>query len=95
MTEDQRTLLEEGCAQLESRAGLVWGPEFIEEFSAAIRALLSENALLKAERDEARRWCCGALFDTGPWRQPSMDGVWTPQRIAELHGWDCFKEVQP
>jgi hypothetical protein len=37
MTEQQRTLLEEGCAQLESRAGLIWGPEFIEEFAAAIR----------------------------------------------------------
>jgi len=60
MTDDQRTLIEEGCAQLESRAGLIWGPEFIEEFAAALRALLAENAALKAERDEAhsliRKW---------------------------------------
>jgi hypothetical protein len=49
MTDDQRTLIEEGCAQLESRAGLIWGPEFIEEFAAALRALLAENAALKAK----------------------------------------------
>jgi len=53
MTEQQRTLLEEGCAQLESRAGLIWGPEFIEEFAAAIRALLADLAQRTAERDAA------------------------------------------
>jgi hypothetical protein len=49
MTDDQRKMLEEGCAQLESRAGLVWGPEYIEEFAAAIRAALVEIDALKAD----------------------------------------------
>jgi hypothetical protein len=56
MTDDQRTLIEEGCAQLESRAGLIWGPEFIEEFAAALRALLAENAALKANDPLAEMW---------------------------------------
>jgi hypothetical protein len=49
MNDDKRKMLEEGCAQLESRAGLVWGPEYIEEFAAAIRAALAEIDALKAE----------------------------------------------
>jgi hypothetical protein len=56
MTDNQRTLIEEGCAQLESRAGLIWGPEFIEEFAAALRALLAENAALKAHDPLAEMW---------------------------------------
>ncbi len=49
MNDDQRKMLEEGCAQLESRAGLVWGPEYMEEFAAAIRAALGERDALAAE----------------------------------------------
>jgi hypothetical protein len=82
MTEDQRTLLEEGCAQLESRAGLIWGAEFIEEFAAAIRSALAEVAQRTAERDEARRWWCYQFSNA--------------RSEAMRRGWDCFKkEGQP
>jgi hypothetical protein len=56
MTDEQRTLIEEGCAQMESCAGMIWGPEFIEEFAAALRALLAENAALKANDPLAEMW---------------------------------------
>jgi hypothetical protein len=98
MTDDQRKMIEEGCAQFESCAGLVWGPEFIEEFLAAIRAALAEIDALKAdlaartvERDDARRELCLVLggFDTT-----------RALRIAEHRGhrgWNCFdaKEAKP
>jgi hypothetical protein len=56
MTEDQRTLLEKGCAQLESGAVLVSGPEYNEEFAAAIRALLAERDALAANDPFAGMW---------------------------------------
>ena len=44
MNENQRTILEVGCEMMESRVGSVkWGPEFVEDFAAAIRALLKER----------------------------------------------------
>lgn len=52
-----------------------------------------EIAMLKDERDEARRIACGALaaynkmmFDNPMWS-------YSPA-IAEIRGWDCFKEKQ-
>jgi hypothetical protein len=100
MTEQQRTLLEEGCAQLESRAGLIWGPEFIEEFAAAIRALLADLAQRTAERDEARRALCMSdaidrLHDAHPNEPISRcASIRIANEIAVDRGWDCFEEVQ-
>ena len=48
MTDNQRDILRMALEQMESRAGLVWGPEWMEEVAAALRALLDENAALKA-----------------------------------------------
>jgi hypothetical protein len=57
-------------------------------FHGALRALLAENAALKAEvakanaeRDEARRDLCGLSggFD-----------VEQSRRVAKVRGWDCF-----
>jgi hypothetical protein len=57
-------------------------------FHGALRALLAENAALKAEvakanaeRDEARRDLCNLIggFD-----------VRRSRRAAKLRGWDCF-----
>lgn len=67
MTDEQRKMLEEGCAQLESRAGLVWGPEYIEEFAAAIRAALAEIDALKAHDPLAAMWAALAEY------QPQAD----------------------
>jgi hypothetical protein len=52
-------------------------------FHGALRALLSENAALKAERDEARRIACSAYAE---WRRD----------LATERNWDCWKkEVDP
>jgi hypothetical protein len=54
MTDDQRDILRMALEQMEAKAGLVWGPEWMEEVAAALRALLDENAELAqrtAERD--------------------------------------------
>lgn len=52
-----------------------------------------EIAMLKDDRDSARRIACGALaaynnmmFDNPMWSYPPA--------IAESRGWDCFKEKQ-
>jgi hypothetical protein len=49
MNENQRELLEEGCAQLESRGEFRWGLEFVEVFAASLRAALAEVERLRAE----------------------------------------------
>ena len=101
MTEDQRTLLEKGCARLKSRAGLIWGAEFIEEFAAAIRSALAEidalkaergvmrfraeNTTLKVERDEARREACALRVLCTATSQNC-------EQIAADRGWDCFEK---
>ena len=48
-----------------------------------VRAQHAELETLKAERDEARRWCCQ--------RSEWLDGGDGTQTASE-HGWDCFKE---
>ena len=42
MNENQRTLLEECCTQLESGYHVIWEPEAREDIAATIRALLKE-----------------------------------------------------
>jgi hypothetical protein len=97
MTDNQREMLEVGCAQLESRAGLVWGPEFIEEFAAALRARVDENAALKAEvaalkaeRDVARQ-NADALRKTLAEAQSHAETRTDP--LAEM--WTALAEYQP
>ena len=53
MTDNQRDILPMALEQMESKAGLVWGPEWMEEVAAALRALLDEVADLKARIDTA------------------------------------------
>ncbi len=57
MTDHQRDILREALDQMERMRGLVWGPEWMEEVAAALRALLDENAALKAQHDPlAEMW---------------------------------------
>ena len=88
MTEHQRDILREAHEQMEEKRGLVWGPEWMEEVAAALRALLYENAALKAERDEARRELCHYKFRSIMDEFPDADTA--PQIIAENRGWKCF-----
>ena len=48
-----------------------------------VRAQHAELETLKAERDEARRWFCQHV-------ELPLGGDGT--RVAQGHGWDCFKE---
>lgn len=63
---------------------------------AEIKRLRQENATLTAERDEARRMVCEAMFES--WKEFANNSgecggePWTPQRFAKEEGWDCFKE---
>jgi hypothetical protein len=56
MTDNQRGLIEDSIRQIESRAGIVWTAEFLEDYAAALRALLAENAALKAHDPLAEMW---------------------------------------
>lgn len=49
------------------------------------RELERENAILTAERDEARRELCEEIR----W---ARGGVMSVELIARERGWDCFKE---
>ena len=49
MSDNQRDILREALEQMESKHGLRWGPEFLEEVAAALRALLAERDALAAE----------------------------------------------
>jgi hypothetical protein len=53
-----------------------------EPVGARNQQMEREIATLKAERDEARRWFCQHV-------ELSLGGDGT--RVAEGHGWDCFK----
>jgi hypothetical protein len=53
MTDDQRDILRMALEQMEEKKGLVWGPEWMEEVAAALRALLAEVADLKKRLDTA------------------------------------------
>jgi hypothetical protein len=84
MTENQRAIIEVGCEMMESRVGsLKLGPEFVEEFAAAIRAALAERDEAIADRDEARREYCEARADL-------LSKPTSPEVIAANRGWDCF-----
>jgi hypothetical protein len=105
MTDHQRDILREVHEQMEEKKGLVWGPEWMEEVAAALRAMLAENDALKAElarltadRDEARRWYCRSTAQ----REytiylPSANEIdKTARSVAIRFGWDCFEgEVKP
>jgi hypothetical protein len=56
MTDDQRDILRMALEQMEEKKGLVWGPEWMEEVAAALRAMLDENAALKASDPLAEMW---------------------------------------
>lgn len=61
-----------------------------------IAELMAEIDRLTAERDEARRMACEAMFES--WKEFANNSgecggePWTPQRFAKEEGWDCFKE---
>ena len=55
----------------------------------------SEIYRLRKERDEARRLVCefhSAYNKNNPSNNPDEPNDWTPQQIAEINGWDCFKK---
>ena len=56
MTDNQRGLIEDSIRQIESRAGIVWSAEFLEDYAVALRAMLAENAALKANDPLAEMW---------------------------------------
>jgi len=63
MTDDQRGILREALEQMDEKKGLVWGPEWMEEVAAALRAMLAENADLKAKPDPlAEMWAALAEY---------------------------------
>jgi hypothetical protein len=49
MNEQHREIIELAVFDLESKSGVRWGPEYMEEFAAAIRAALAEVDALKAD----------------------------------------------
>jgi hypothetical protein len=49
MNEQHREIIKLALFDLESKSGVRWGPEYIEEFAAAIRAALAEIDRLRAE----------------------------------------------
>ena len=51
------------------------------------RRLRQENATLTAERDEARREVCECKCSP-----PKTPFFGAPQELAEVNGWDCFKD---
>jgi hypothetical protein len=53
MNEQHREIIELALFDLESKSGVRWGPEYMEEFAAAIRAALAEIDLLRADLDLA------------------------------------------
>ena len=60
------------------------------------KRLRQENASLTAERDKARRRVCeDAIRHGGVYRRVGRETVRceTPQEVAEIMEWDCFKEA--
>jgi hypothetical protein len=49
MNEQHREIIELAVFDLESKSGVRWGPEYMEEFAAAIRAALGERDALAAQ----------------------------------------------
>ena len=54
-----------------------------------------QNALLKEERDEARRLYCIAILEAHPeiYRRVAKQSVKVvlPEEIAQMKGWDCYE----
>ena len=60
-----------------------------------IERLREEAERFRAERDEARRRVCENAIQHGRvYRRVGRDTVRceTPQQVAEVMGWDCYKE---
>jgi hypothetical protein len=95
MTDDQRDILRMALEQMEEKKGLVWGPEWMEEVAAALRALLAENAALKAQPDPlAEMWA--ALTEYQP--QADSDGhgdTWRAMCAARTANaaWEAYHSV--
>jgi hypothetical protein len=62
MTEQHREIIELAVFDLESKSGVRWGPEYMEEFAAALRAMLAENAALKANDALDAMWAALAEY---------------------------------
>jgi hypothetical protein len=63
--------------------------------SAHLRKAAAEIEQLRAERDEARRRVCDDAIRNGRvYRRAGSYNVrcQTPQEVAEMMGWDCFKD---
>jgi hypothetical protein len=66
-------------------------PALLYEAAIKIQDLQgNEIERLRNERDEARRECCH-LWKEYFYFYKERDH-YTPQKLAEEHGWDCFKE---
>lgn len=60
-----------------------------------IQTAIAEAVELRAERDEARRRVCeDAIWNGRVYRRVGSDTVRceTSKEVAEMMGWDCFKE---
>lgn len=74
-------------------------PMVLRVAAVVAHAVLSEAIVelsnLRAERDEARRRVCENAIQHGRvYRRVGRDTVRceTPQQVAEVMGWDCYKE---
>lgn len=71
-------------------------PELLYEAATKIHDLRgNEIERLRKERDEARRRVCENAIQHGRvYRRVGRDTVRceTPQQVAEVMGWDCYKE---
>jgi hypothetical protein len=69
--------------------------QLIEELRWALEENRREVERLTTERDEARRRVCENAIQHGRvYRRVGRDTVRceTPQQVAEVMGWDCYKE---
>ena len=75
-------------------ATMLRAPDRLEPHLCAAAA--DEIERLRAERDEARRRVCEDAIRNGRvYRRVGSDTVRceTPKEVAEMMGWDCFKEA--
>ena len=69
----------------------------VQEAVDGLTAAADEIERLRKERDEAmRRVCDDAIRNGRVYRRAGSYNVrcQTPQEVAEMMGWDCFKEEQ-
>ena len=73
-----------------------WHHLTTDAFAAEKEAIIREYRKVQAERDEARRRVCddslrmGSVFRRVDGRTVECS---TPQDVAQMMGWDCFKEA--